>query len=184
MFRRNWEFLSITSINKLHYSPFVHCSYTSKHPGVPWAAATPPLPPLPLICLCSVPSSEVITPFTSLSANTDQLSTTHPNSLFLISGDFNCHHANWPATGTSHQPWHCRKGLNWLRTWAWINLLTFWHGFLPMANPAFRTWWWWPTFPLMSPVLPLLQLVCLIMCLWESTSLWIFSEPPHSQWVG
>ena len=31
----------------------------------------------------------------------DQLLSSHPNSLFLICGDFNCHHASWLAVGTS-----------------------------------------------------------------------------------
>ena len=41
----------------------------------------------------------------SLSANMDHRITTHPNSLFLIYGDFKCHHANWLGVGitsTSH----------------------------------------------------------------------------------
>ena len=30
----------------------------------------------------------------------DQLLSSHPNSLFLICGDFNCHHASWLGVGT------------------------------------------------------------------------------------
>ena len=37
----------------------------------------------------------------SLSDNMDKPSTTHPNSLFLICGDFSCHHATWLGVGTS-----------------------------------------------------------------------------------
>uniref|UniRef100_UPI00358E3588 uncharacterized protein n=1 Tax=Myxine glutinosa TaxID=7769 RepID=UPI00358E3588 len=33
-----------------------------------------------------------------LSDNMDQLLSTHPNSLLLIFGEFNCHHASWLAT--------------------------------------------------------------------------------------
>ena len=38
---------------------------------------------------------------TSLCKNMDQLLSSHPNSLFLICGDFNCHHASWLGVGTS-----------------------------------------------------------------------------------
>ena len=31
----------------------------------------------------------------------DQLQSSHSNSLFLICGDFNCHHASWLSVGTS-----------------------------------------------------------------------------------
>ena len=31
----------------------------------------------------------------------DHLLSSHPNSLFLICGDFNCHHASWLGVGTS-----------------------------------------------------------------------------------
>jgi len=31
----------------------------------------------------------------------DQLLSTHPNSLFLICGDFNCHQASWLGVGTT-----------------------------------------------------------------------------------
>ena len=39
--------------------------------------------------------------YTSLSENMDQLLSSHPNSLFLICGNFNCHHASWLGVGTS-----------------------------------------------------------------------------------
>ncbi len=41
----------------------------------------------------------------SLSDNMDQLLSTHPNSLFLICGDFNCHHASWLDVRTSATHW-------------------------------------------------------------------------------
>ena len=39
--------------------------------------------------------------YTSLSKNMDQLLSSHPNSLFLICGDFNYHQASWLGVGTS-----------------------------------------------------------------------------------
>ena len=39
--------------------------------------------------------------FLSLKCNMDQLFISHPDSLFLICGDFNYHHANWQCVGTS-----------------------------------------------------------------------------------
>ena len=58
--------------------------------------------------------------------------------------------------------------------WDWLNLWTFQLRFLPVANCNFWTWWW-TTYLQMSLALPLLQWVNLIMCLWKSTSLWLFS---------
>ena len=72
------------------------------HPGIPLATASPPLPPH--VYLCVVPSTKQ-TPFTPHSENMNQLLSTHQNSLFLICGDFNCHHASWLGVGTSLS-WH------------------------------------------------------------------------------
>ena len=67
---------------------------------------------LPSAHLCCAILLTVTTP-SSLQDNMNKLLTTHPNSLFLISGDFNCHHTNWLGVGISlsHQPWHFMKGL-------------------------------------------------------------------------
>ena len=78
-----------------------------------YAALTPPHPQeylwlrLPLhshlmfICVlyCSLNSDDSI--YTSLAENMDLLLSSHPKSLFLICGDFNCHHASWLGVGTS-----------------------------------------------------------------------------------
>ena len=57
-------------------------------------------PSAPTTCLfvCCTVHQTVMTPFTSRSpktrTNKDQLLSTHPNSLFLICGDLNCHNAS------------------------------------------------------------------------------------------
>ena len=53
------------------------------------------------ICVLYCPPNSDTSIYTSLSENMDQLLSSHPNSLFLICGDFNCHHASWRGVGTS-----------------------------------------------------------------------------------
>ena len=79
----------------------------------PCTALTPPYPQeylwlqLPLhshlmfICVLHRPPNSDDSIYTSLSENMDQLLFSHPNSLFLICGDLNCHHASWLCVGTS-----------------------------------------------------------------------------------
>ena len=50
---------------------------------------------LMFICVLYRPRNSDDSIYTSLSENMDQLLSSHPNSLFLIRGDFNCHHASW-----------------------------------------------------------------------------------------
>ena len=82
-------------------------------PHSPCTALTPPHPQeylwprLPLhshlmfICVLYRPPNSDDSIYTSLSENMDQLLSSHQNSLFLICGDFNCHHASWLGLGTS-----------------------------------------------------------------------------------
>ena len=56
---------------------------------------------LMFICVLYCPPNSDDSIYTSLSENLDQLLSSHPNSLFLICGDFNCHHASWLGMGTS-----------------------------------------------------------------------------------
>ena len=56
---------------------------------------------LMFICVLYRPPNSDDPIYTSLSENMDQLLSFHPNSLFLICGDFNCHHASWLGVGTS-----------------------------------------------------------------------------------
>ncbi len=53
------------------------------------------------ICVLYRPLNSDDSIYTSLSENMDQLLSFHQNSLFLICGDFNCHHASWLGVGTS-----------------------------------------------------------------------------------
>ena len=81
-------------------------------PHSPCTALTPPHPLgiplwLPLyshlmfICVLYRPPNSDDSIYTSLSEKMDQLLSSHPNSLFLLCGDFNCHHASWLGVGTS-----------------------------------------------------------------------------------
>ena len=82
-------------------------------PHSPCTALTPPHPQeylwlwLPLhshlmfICVLYRSPNSDDSIYTSLSENMDQLLSSHPNSLFLICGDLNCHHAHWLGVGIS-----------------------------------------------------------------------------------
>ena len=78
----------------------MHCPHSPTPPGIPLATASPPLPPH-VICVLNHPPNSDDSIYNSLSENMDQLLSSHPNSLFLICGDFNCHHASWLGVGTS-----------------------------------------------------------------------------------
>ena len=56
---------------------------------------------LMFICVLHRPPNSDDSIYISLSENMDQLLSSHPNSLFLICADFNCHHASWLGVGTS-----------------------------------------------------------------------------------
>ncbi len=82
-------------------------------PHSPCTALSPPHPQeylwlrLPLrshllfICVLYHPPNSDDSIYISLSVKMDQLLSTHPNSLFLICGDINCHHASWLGVGSS-----------------------------------------------------------------------------------
>ena len=53
------------------------------------------------ICVLYRPQISDDSIYTSLAENMDQLLSSHPNSLFLTCGDFNCHHASQRGVGTS-----------------------------------------------------------------------------------
>ena len=53
------------------------------------------------ICVLYHPPNSDDSIYISLAQNMDQLQSTHLNSLFLICGDFNCHHASWLSVGSS-----------------------------------------------------------------------------------
>ena len=53
------------------------------------------------ICVLYRPPNSDASIYTSLSENLDQLLSFHLNSLFLICGDFKCHHTSWLVVGTS-----------------------------------------------------------------------------------
>ena len=56
---------------------------------------------LMFICVLYRPPNSDDYIYISLAENMDQLLSSHPKSLFLICGDFNCHHASWLGVGTS-----------------------------------------------------------------------------------
>ena len=56
---------------------------------------------LMFICVLNRPPNSDDSIYTSRSKNMDQLLSSHPNSLFLICGDFNCHHASSLRVGCS-----------------------------------------------------------------------------------
>ena len=75
---------------------------SSTPPGIPLATASPPLHShLMFMCVLYCPPNSDASIYTSLSVNMDKLLSSHLNSLFLICGDFNCHHASWLGVGTS-----------------------------------------------------------------------------------
>ena len=73
------------------------------HLTIPRSTSGCDFPSAPTYCssVCCTVLLTVTTPFVSFSDNMDKLLTTHPNSLFLICSDFNCHHATWLGVGTS-----------------------------------------------------------------------------------
>ena len=79
---------------RLYSSLSMHCPHSPTPPGIPLAMASLHSH-LMFICVLYRPPNSDDSIYTSLSENMDQLLSSHPNALFLICGDFNCHHASW-----------------------------------------------------------------------------------------
>ena len=98
--------------------------------------------------------------YTSLPENMDQRLSSHPNSLFLICGDFNCHHASLLGVGSS-PTYHGTSAKDFCNSWGLTQSVNF-----PMRISTNLFWiWFWQISLKISAILPPLQSVLLTTCL-------------------
>ena len=91
------ELLSLSK-NSITHSPCIALS--RPHPKNTSGYGFPSTPTSCLSVLYRPPNSDDSISIL-LAKNMDRLLSTHPSSLFLICGDFNCRHASWLGVGTS-----------------------------------------------------------------------------------